>query len=139
MSSIVQLALFVLSIVAFWWCIGYITGQRPLLKWSRRERIKKENPFAVEILRVRDEVNREINRQAPRVGASRSSIVLSPGERVIPLPQVGGVRKPQVPARGTCSHWPRDEVRLSDGSLVAYICRRCGRDWANEEWVTSTT
>lgn len=131
MSSIVQLALFVLSIVAFWWCIGYITGQRPLLKWSRRERIKKENLFAVEILRVRDEVNREINRQAPRVGASRSSIVLRPGERVIPLPQ--------VPARQSCSHWPRDEVRLGDGSIVAYICRRCGRDWANEEWVTSTT
>lgn len=67
----------------------------------------------------------------------RSVVVLGPGERVIPIPQVGGVRKPQVPDRGTCSHWSRHEVRLSDGTTVAYICRRCDHDWVNEQWVVA--
>lgn len=62
--------------------------------------------------------------------------VLQPGERVVSIPQVGGQRMPQVPRRG-CSHWPRDEVKLADGTTAAYICRRCGHDWANEDYVRS--
>lgn len=69
---------------------------------------------------------------APVTGELRRS--MQPGERVIPIPQVGGVRKTQVPSRA-CGHWPRDEVRLTDGTTVAYICRRCDHDWANEDWV----
>jgi len=35
-------------------------------------------------------------------------------------------------ARG---HWPREVVRLADGTTVAHICRRCDHDWADEHWV----
>lgn len=78
----------------------------------------------------------EANRHMPvRTGQLRRSFILDAGERVIPIPQMGGVRTSQVPARGTCSHWPRDEVKLNDGTTVAYICRRCGKDWADEQWV----
>lgn len=67
---------------------------------------------------------------------ARPVFVLQPGERIIPIPQVGGVRKPQVPARESCNHRKRDAVRLSDGTTVAYICRSCDRDWADENYVS---
>lgn len=60
--------------------------------------------------------------------AGPNTIVLGPGESVIPIPRA---------ARKPCSHWPRDEVKLNDGSVAAYICRACGHDWANEDWVRS--
>lgn len=60
----------------------------------------------------------------------RPVFVLKAGEQVIPIPQVGG---------SNCSHRSRDEVKLSDGTTVAYICRRCNHDWADEQWVKATT
>lgn len=69
--------------------------------------------------------------------------VLEPGERIFHLPQ--GFTRVETPRgtryiRGTraireCSHWPRDEVKLADGTTVAYICRRCDHNWANEDYV----
>lgn len=72
-----------------------------------------------------------------RHGDLRRSFTLDAGEQVLPV----GWKRVES-ARGTqyvqeCSHWPRDEVKLSDGSVAAYICRRCGHDWANEDWVRS--
>jgi hypothetical protein len=34
-----------------------------------------------------------------------------------------------------CSHWPRVEVRLSDETVAAYICARCGESWHDAAWV----
>jgi len=69
--------------------------------------------------------------------APHSIVVLEPGEQVIPLP--AGWKRIET-QRGTryiqeCSHWPRDEVKLKDGAVVAHICRRCGHDWADERWI----
>lgn len=63
----------------------------------------------------------------------RSIVYLEPGERLIPLP--AGLKRTATGYTQECSHWPRDEVTLSDGTTVAYICRRCGHDWVNEQWV----
>lgn len=38
-----------------------------------------------------------------------------------------------------CGHWPRDAVRISDGTVVAHICRRCDVDWVNDHWVKTGT
>lgn len=44
---------------------------------------------------------------------------------------------PKLPGCAGGNHWPRDAVRLADGTVVAHICRRCDHSWANEHWVTS--
>jgi len=67
------------------------------------------------------------------------AVVLERGESLVALPN-GWSRLETT--RGTryvkaCSHWPRDEVKLADGTTAAYICRRCGHDWVNEDYVRS--
>lgn len=59
-----------------------------------------------------------------RTGGMWKSITLEAGEAVL-----------RPPAPKACTHWPRDEVKLSDGAVAAYICRRCDHSWANEDWV----
>lgn len=61
---------------------------------------------------------------------ARPVMMLQPGERVIPILQL---------RKRTCSHWPRDSVQLSDGTTVAYICRRCDHDWADESYLSGVT
>jgi len=92
------------------------------------------------IVKERRRVQAATQRQSFLPGGSvvgARPVVLGPSERLVSLP-AGWSR--QETEHGTryirqCSHWPRDEVKLKDGAVVAYICRRCGHDWADERWV----
>lgn len=115
--------------VAAYLTIGMIIERRRLRSVdARHEFLRRPQPKLPDPFRRSERIKAlqiQVARLAPQIDELRRSVMLEAGERVVALPHE------------KCSHWPRDEVKLADGTTVAYICRRCDHDWANESWVAS--
>ena len=64
------------------------------------------------------------------------TVVLEPGEQLLPEGWKRLETRRDTRYVQECSHWPRDDVKLNDGTTVAYICRRCDHDWVDENYVS---
>lgn len=45
------------------------------------------------------------------------------------------LRRQQTEEISHCSHWPRDPVTLSDGTEVAFICRKCDKQVYSADYI----